>query len=402
MAVSPEHEALRAGLDAAMEAAGEWPARSPWIRRAAARLPRELFAPDRLWAWDGDAYAAVERAADPRGWAARVYAGPGSAALTRIVGGLPGSSMSAPAVVADMLDALRLDPGHRVLELGTGTGWNAALLAYRAGAGRVVSVEVDPELAATARERLAAAPCPDVTVVVADGAAGCPGRGPYDRLIATYAVDTIPWAWVEQTRPGGRIVTPWGRMGHVALTVADDGRSASGRVRGLSTFMPARDRLPATGLAWNRVRGTDPARLTRPFARDTEPLRDDPHLLFALRVALPDVQVFTRSGGRAVTVGLHDGRSSWAVLDGGSGTAFVGGPRDLDEELTHAWDHWTRHDEPAFHDFGMTVTPHRQYVWRGDTGNGPYHPAADARRDTGSVAVTAHDGGVPFAQLDAQ
>ncbi|MER6142455.1 methyltransferase domain-containing protein [Streptomyces sparsogenes] len=150
-----------------------------------------------------------------------------------------------------MLDSLLVEPGDRVLELGAGTGWNAALPAERAGPGRVVSVEVDAELAAAAAGRLKAAGA-DVAVEVGDGAAGWPPGAPYDRLISTYAVSTVPWAWVEQTRPGGRIVTPWGRMGHVALTVADDGRSATGWMQGLALFMPARGASP-TG--WS-TRGT--------------------------------------------------------------------------------------------------------------------------------------------------
>ncbi|MGX1887169.1 protein-L-isoaspartate O-methyltransferase family protein [Streptomyces sp. NPDC055287] len=123
------------------------------------------------------------------------------------------------------------EPGHRVLELGTGLGWNAALLSARAGPGQVACVEADPGLAAAARERLKAVGA-EVTVEVGDGAQGLPTHRPYERLIATYAVDQVPWPWVEQVRPGGRIVTPWGRLGHVALTVAPDGQSASRPVDG--------------------------------------------------------------------------------------------------------------------------------------------------------------------------
>ncbi|MFJ8098662.1 protein-L-isoaspartate O-methyltransferase family protein [Streptomyces griseofuscus] len=149
-----------------------------------------------------------------------------------------------------MLDSLKLSPADRVLELGTGLGWNAALLAERAGPGRVVSVEVDAQLTAAAQTRLHAAGL-DVEVHTGDGAAGWPPGAPYDRLIATYAVESVPWAWMEQTRPGGRIVTSWGRLGHVALTVAEDGRSASGWVQGLATFMPARG--TDQGLEWSHI-----------------------------------------------------------------------------------------------------------------------------------------------------
>lgn len=94
-----------------------------------------------------------------------------------------------------------------MLELGTGTGWNAALLARRAGAGRVVSVEADPESAASARARLDAAVA-RVEVVVADGGDGWSAGAPYKRVVSTYAVERVPWSWVAQARPGERIVTP--------------------------------------------------------------------------------------------------------------------------------------------------------------------------------------------------
>ncbi|WP_230993550.1 hypothetical protein [Streptomyces endocoffeicus] len=146
------------------------------------------------------------------------------------------------------------------------------------------------ELGRQAKEHLDAADT-DTAVVAADGADGWPPDAPYDRAISVYAVDQVPWAWLEQTRPGGRIVTPWGRLGHVALTVTEDHRSAVGWMRGLATFMPARGAPPASG--WLHVRGTGPADDERPFARDLRPLRDNAHLLFALRIHLPDVQIST-------------------------------------------------------------------------------------------------------------
>ncbi|UED88422.1 methyltransferase domain-containing protein [Streptomyces profundus] len=167
-----------------MAESGYWPERSPWIREAAWSLPRHDFAADRLWFWDGYAYRSVDRGADPDRWAAQVYAGPHDAAITQITEGRPSSSLSAPAVVADMLDSLLAEPGHRILELGAGTGWNAALLAHRVGPGRVTSVEVDGELAATARNRLARAGV-RATVEVGDGTAGWPGGAPFDRLIVS-------------------------------------------------------------------------------------------------------------------------------------------------------------------------------------------------------------------------
>jgi protein-L-isoaspartate O-methyltransferase len=363
-------------LTADMELRGAWPAASPWTRQATDALPRHEFAPARLWRWDGHAYVPVDRGADAERWAAEVYAGPDEAAVTQVTDGLASSSLSCEAVVVDMLDSLMLDPGQRVLELGAGTGRNAALLAWRAGRGQVTSIEVDPGLAVQAQEHLDAMRA-GVTVEVADGAEGWPKGAPYHRVISTYAVDRVPWSWVAQTCPGGRIVTPWGRLGHVALTVAEDGRSATGWMQGLAQFMPARGTIPGPGRGFRQVRGDGPAQDERLITRDLRPLRDDPHLRFALRVAVPDVQITTAVDDDGLNAWLHDGVSSWATLSalgGGRTVAHQGGPRRLADELEQAWDGWLTEDKPELYDFGMTVQPDRQFVWCRDAATGPRWP----------------------------
>lgn len=373
----PDLGELADRLDTVMAARGDWPAGSPWIRDAVHELPRDRFAPHRLYRWDGYAYQPVDRAADPDGWAAELYGNPDSAAVTQVTGGLPSSSLSCQAVVVDMLDSLDLQPGHRVLELGTGTGWNAALLAHQAGPGRVVSVETDESLARAAACRLRGVHA-SVGICVGDGGHGCPEGAPYDRIIATYAVDTVPWAWIEQCAPGGRVVFPWGRLGHVALTVAGDGQSATGRVWGLAQFMPARDSEDQAGhVDYATIRGTGPAGTERPGTRDLAPLRDDSHLQFALRVALPDLHATTGTDEDGVNAWLHDGHASWAALiaeTDGSITIYQGGPRRLADELEHAWDQWRALGEPAPQDYGMTVRQGVQYVWCRDAVSGPRWP----------------------------
>jgi protein-L-isoaspartate(D-aspartate) O-methyltransferase len=119
------------------------------------------------------------------------------------------SSSSQPAIMAIMLDQLDLSPGQRVLEIGAGTGYNAALMRHIVGpSGTVVSVDIDPGLADQARDHLASAGYPDVTVVGADGAAGYPAGAPYDRVIATVGVSDLAPAWLDQAAPGARIVVP--------------------------------------------------------------------------------------------------------------------------------------------------------------------------------------------------
>ena len=122
------------------------------------------------------------------------------------------STMSQPSMIVAMLDQLEVEQGDRVLEIGTASGYNAALLAHLTGpAGLVVSVELEVDLAAQARRALEAAGVDQVRVVCADGRAGWPADSPYDRIIVTAAADRVEPAWVDQLRDGGRIVVPMAR-----------------------------------------------------------------------------------------------------------------------------------------------------------------------------------------------
>jgi protein-L-isoaspartate(D-aspartate) O-methyltransferase len=117
---------------------------------------------------------------------------------------------SKPELVATMLRLLDVQPGHRVLEVGTGSGYSTALLAHLVGpAGQVISLDIDPDMVARASRLLALDGHGNVTVVDADGRLGHPPGAPYDRLVAwAQAQDAIPVAWAEQVHPGGVIVAP--------------------------------------------------------------------------------------------------------------------------------------------------------------------------------------------------
>ncbi|MDH6705110.1 protein-L-isoaspartate O-methyltransferase [Kitasatospora sp. MAA19] len=358
----------RERLDTVMEQRGAWPTDSPWLREAMAALPRDAFAPDRLWRWDGHAYVPLDRATDPAAWADELYAGPDAAAVTQVTGGLPSSSLSAPAVVADMLDSLVLEPGHTVWDIGTGQGWSCALAAWRAGPGRVVSTEIDEGLAVLARRRLATAGV-GAEISVGNGTGSVPPGGPFDRIHATYAVETVPDEWINAARPGGRIVYPWGRLGHVALTVGADGRSASGWVQGLGQFMADRSG-PAPASAgydgYAKVRGTGDPDAGQVVERDLAPLADNWDLRFAVRVAVPGALVVTGRDEEGVNAWIHDGTASWAALSArgdGSAVLYQGGRRRIGDELLTAWAQWEAHGRPAPYDYGITVTPERQWAW---------------------------------------
>jgi protein-L-isoaspartate(D-aspartate) O-methyltransferase len=137
---------------------------SPQVAAALAEVPRHVFVPGVDLA---EAYA-------------------DRAVVTRYRDGLPASSASQPAIVAVMLEQLRPPVGGSILEIGAGTGYNAALLSKLVGpSGRVVTVDIDPEVADEARGHLSGAGITNVEVICGDGALGWPGDAPYDGIIVT-------------------------------------------------------------------------------------------------------------------------------------------------------------------------------------------------------------------------
>src|SRR5215470_11425962 len=119
-----------------------------------------------------------------------------------------GQTISQPFVVAYMTEQLAVMPHHRVLEVGTGSGYQAAVLSRLAH--EVVSIERYRTLADQARERLKSYGCENVNVVVGDGFSGVPERAPYDRIMITAAAETVPQALLEQLAPEGIMILPLG------------------------------------------------------------------------------------------------------------------------------------------------------------------------------------------------
>ncbi|SEN23890.1 methyltransferase domain-containing protein [Actinacidiphila rubida] len=199
----------------------------PAWRAAFAEVPRHLFVLgyglDEPPADDGDPRRGLRLLASA--YADRPIA-------THVVGGELVSSSSQPSLMALMCEALEVDDGQRVLEIGAGTGYNAALLAYRLGpdTGTVTTIDIDEVITGAARAHLDAYGTPEarsVAVVTGDGALGHAARAPYDRIVATCGLPSIPEAWTEQCRPGGLVLAPLA-TGLVLLTVLGPGR-AEGR-----------------------------------------------------------------------------------------------------------------------------------------------------------------------------
>ncbi|MEU9732863.1 methyltransferase domain-containing protein [Streptomyces sp. NPDC048002] len=356
---------------------------SDWAPSFAA-VPRAQFLPEVIWPYEmvtGNS-ATVDRREDPAAWAG--YADSDVPIVTQWddgtsdePGGTATSSASMPSVVFRMLDDLAVMPGHRVLEIGTGTGWNAALLAHRLGKDSVVSIEVDPVVAAEARARLARADLP-IVVLTRDGAEGDPSGGPYDRIIATAGVRRIPPAWIDQTVPGGLIVAPWGtHYGHqdaiVRLEVAADGATASGRFRRPAEFMKLREqRLEFAGHHAYAPEGLGDADRSTTDVTEADLLGGDQFAAcrFAVGLRVRDCHhraAERRDGARPVWFySLSDSSWSCVMFREGKEQAHVwqSGPRRLWDEVAAALQWWHEQERPGHERFGLTATVEgAQRVW---------------------------------------
>ena len=200
------------------------------------------------------------------------------------------SSSTAPSLMASMLEALELTGDERVLEIGTGTGYNAALLSERLESDRVTSIDIDPELVAQARERSRKRATRPL-VAVADGVDGYPDAGPYDAVIATCRLDYVPQAWLRQLRPGGVIVTPLGAG--LWYSGKSTGNDAAGQFLSNSAyFMPLRHQPEPTAIGELIQVALNGGGVSRPYRFDTSIYRDS-EARFWLDLTKPDVRAMT-------------------------------------------------------------------------------------------------------------
>ncbi|MGW7753705.1 methyltransferase domain-containing protein [Streptomyces violaceusniger] len=358
-------------------------------------VPRSRFLPALIWPHDmaTGQYSTVSEERDPEAW--QRYADSDDPIVTQWDDGAhegpePGksfsSSSSMPSLVFAMLADLDVKPGQRVLEIGTGTGWNAALLAYRLGAENIVTVEVDGAVASDARESLDHFGLP-VRVVHGDGLLGYAARAPYDRVIATCGLRKIPFAWVEQSKPGGVLLVPWGTYygpgeATARLVVARHGLSASGPFTRPVAFM----RLRSQRFVWPRHDEYVPPGALDAADTSTTTLTEAQlcgtgsfdAVGFALGLRVPDVAHNPdrkRDGRRAVwfygTRGSSD--RSWAVAvfrdDRKEAKVYQSGPRRLWDEVESAYHWWVGYGEPAHSRFGLTVTAEETHAWLDDSAN---------------------------------
>lgn len=291
------------------------------------------------------------------------------------------SSSTQPGLMTRMLEALDVHDGHKVLEIGTGTGYNAALLSHRLGDDQVFSIDVEPDLVNTARARLAELGH-HPTLVSGDGWAGLPQHAPFDRIIGTCAVPRIPCAWVEQTSPGGVILADLkpalGAGGLVRLT-----RTAADRVEGrfdatYATFMDLRHTAGATKPGHHVSRDHDRAQRRTTSLSPTTPW-DALLVWFLASFDLGTNVEYGYTGPDTTTpptaTWLTTADGSWAEITlaadtDGQHTVIEGGPRQLWCILEHAHQQCADLGQPTWDRFGLTVTPQQQTVWLDDPDDG--------------------------------
>ncbi|MFF5472252.1 methyltransferase domain-containing protein [Streptomyces achromogenes] len=381
--MSTEEQAAACGL---LRALGEeLGPLGPELAAAFRRVPRHMFLPREVWLDEEGDWVSCARDAEPARWLAAAYAD--APVVTQVNDGekardgevWPSSSASAPSIVFRMLRMLGPRPGDRILEIGTGTGWTAGLLAALLGDENVTTVDVDPALTEAAVRSLKALGLRPA-VATADGAGGFPSSAPYDRIIATCSVRRLPYAWVEQTRPGGIVLTPWETpwfcYGLLRLHVGGDG-VASGRFAPHSAFMLMRGQRTDLRIYRDVVRDEH---IPKESATGLDPwlvAGADADARFAVGLRLPDVWHAWHHRpdvpGVATRLWLATtDATSWAAVDWDGTpdareyTVWQYGDRRLWDEAEAAYKWWAGQGRPPVGRFGLTVTPDGGRAWLDD------------------------------------
>lgn len=349
---------------------------SDW--HAQAPVPREPFVPPVVWQHDPSlgGFTAVSRRESNDEWQSLVDAD--EPIVTQVDDGRtppgqtglhPTSSCSQPSLVLAMQNALDVHSGHRVLEIGTGSGWNAALLAARTSPhGRVTTVEIDPAVAQQARTALRRTGfAPDSPHVVhTDGTRGFPPAQPYDRVIATASVTTLPRTWLDQTRPGGILVAPWGTdycNGALLRMIVHQDGSARGTFGPELAFMRLRNQrrhhvTPSSTEMRSTVRST-----TTRTPNEIDEIISFDRAAFTIGLLVPDCYLTVEAPDeRHHILELHDARTrSWARVavdrDAATTTASQLGPRHLWSEVDAAYTWWLANGRPSPANHELLIAP---------------------------------------------
>lgn len=355
---------LRARLVAHLERTG----RTPW-RDSLLAVPRHHYAPETFWHGTRRGYVPLHHGDDEGAWLGLAYVD--RPMVVQVDDGTPTGgvgrwatcTLPAPSDLLTVLAAADVRPGLRVCEVGTGTGYTAALLADRVGPENVTTVEIDPTLVERARQRLGAAGLGQVASRHQDGAQL---TGEYDRILCTATVREVPYSWVRAVRPGGLVVTNWGTPYHpdtlLRLFVREDG-TADGYL------------VPHTHHEWLRGQRVEPtltvaeceaalSRASTTVLGIDDIAGSDPNASIAIGLCVPNcASVFIPPGDQWF---VDDLSGSWARLHPGAGgdrnIVNQYGPRDLWDEIEAAHHWWLTSGTPRARSWRVTVTPDGTHI----------------------------------------
>lgn len=273
------------------------------------------------------------------------------------------STISAPDLLASMLELLSLHDGLRVLEIGTGSGYFAALLADLCGpAGQVTTLDIDPSLIEEARDSLRAAGFADVDVRCVDGAEGAPDRGPFDRIVASVSCADLSPRWVEQLAPGGYALLPM-RHGTVdpLLRVESEGGRIAARAVGRSSFVAIQG-IQAGATPWSAAGARAP--LDLPTRERLPP--DVREGLAGLDVMAAGFFIAVADRRAARMLALADGAGSGAAIRPNRGEVAFAGPSggELRDDVLGHLRRWIELGRPSEPDYRIEFVPD-QGSWPG-------------------------------------
>ena len=311
---------------------------------------------------DGGRFRTVEH--DPRqprrDHLALIYAD--TALATRRIGGLPASSTSQASLVAKMLELLDLSEGLKVLEVGAGTGYNAALLAEVVGDQRlVITVDVLEDVVDQTRRLLADTGYPRIQVLLRDGFEGVPEQAPFDRIVATVGCSDLSPHWAEQLADDGVMLVPLAHAsGHPLVLARKDGAALRGRMVLRTGFIPVRGPLHIEDLWAQGVW----------IPREAEPVHEpDPEPRFTVRRSDEPMEITDDETDFLFFLGLQDRRACHAP----QGPALSAGPdgwaalapdgiwwwkdASLARELDRRYREWDARGRPALEDYQISFRP---------------------------------------------
>ncbi|MFK4089233.1 methyltransferase domain-containing protein [Kribbella sp. NPDC020789] len=351
----------------AAQVAGE----APEWRDAVAATPRHLLVP-KWWEpvknsfafeWElvspdpGDPWS---RAYSDETLVTRVGASHADLAESGEIGvGAPTSSSTLPGLIVRMLHLLDAQPGQQVLDIGTGSGYSAALLGHRLGDDRVTSIDVDSYLVRAARERLASFGR-EPRIEVADATGQLP-EGDYDRMLATVSVRPVPASWLSMLRPGGRIVTTIAQTSLLVSATLERGLVARGTVQAdPASFMRTRSgqnyppRLDEVYSAARDAEGDE----VRGLAGPVPDFWSDWQLRALYELDSPDIEHRAGRGDDGTSiVWLLAADGSWARAEEGAGRVHQSGERRLWDDLERVRARWEEAGRFPLHDLEVEFTP---------------------------------------------